>query len=81
MLLHPADAPAAFYIVTNWTRSLPRISKTVNLYLGTVEWNNDTLAMLLRKWELKGTNIAALPQPLRRALADALQAGCRPHRA
>jgi hypothetical protein len=69
---HPQTAPSSFYIVTNWIRSLPEIKFTANYYIGVVEWQNISLQTLLRKWELRGTNIAGLPAGQRAALAAAL---------
>jgi hypothetical protein len=58
---HADDAPAAFYVVTNWLRGIrPTIRVSRNQYTGTIEWNNDSLRSLMFEWMMAGTNIANL---------------------
>jgi hypothetical protein len=66
---HPKNAPPAFYWVTNHSHGMPKIARVENLFSGTVSWQNETMLNLLRKWELQGTNISALPAGVRAMLA------------
>jgi hypothetical protein len=69
---HPSDAPVAFYVTTNWAKIAPKITRSFNVFSGQIEWANETLSLLLRKLELRGTNISTLPAGIRTRIAAGL---------
>lgn len=71
---HADDAPAGFYYITNYTRMVPEIKKSVNPFQvgGVVEWKNISLQLYLQKIQLLGTNLSTLPAGIRAKIADAL---------
>ncbi len=71
---HADDAPSGFYYITNYTRMVPEIKKSLNPFQvgGVVEWKNLSLQLYLMKLQLLGTNFASLPAGVRSKIADAL---------
>jgi hypothetical protein len=73
---HPLDAPPEFFVTTNWMPVFPEITKSLNLYTGRIEWKNKTMEALLRRLELRGTNISTwlttLSAPRRNALLSGI---------
>lgn len=58
---HAGDAPAEFYMVTNWVKGIePKISKSMNIYTGTIEWQNDSLRALMLEWLADGQDVTKL---------------------